>query len=256
MSKHTISWQIGANNASLPPIALSEQADLDDKDDSRLKFYIEQYKSHGPIFRVMRPDGPVTVLAGPDANSFVTRYGTEVLSEKAFWQEFDREYAGKELSGREGDANRQRRAHLSRSYSRGRIVDRLPSLVEITTQYTHAWQQGNTIQFYPWVQVLIAEQLGQLLTHYGPGDYVDDLDTFLSTAMAATMTREQARSALQAPGYLRARQRIFELGRAVVTAHRASPPHDREPDLVDDMLISAARAGREVADEQLALGAL
>lgn len=256
MNNRETYWQLGTSDASLPPMVPMNQATFHQKDDSSLKFYLEQYQTYGPIFRVPRQDRPLTVLAGPDANVFVARFGTEILSEKAFWQEFDKEYAGKELGGREGDANRQRRALLSRSYSRGRILDRLPSLVEMTKQQTSPWQPGQRVAFYPWVQGLVAEQLGQLLTHYGPGDYVPDLDTFLSTATAATMTRSQAKSVLQAPDYLRAKERVFELGRAIVAAHRASPLQDWQPDLVDDMIEAVARAGRVATDDQLALGAL
>lgn len=251
------SWQLDASDVPLPPMVPTGHAEFYEKDESSLKFYVEQYQIYGPIFRVRGPDSVITVLAGPAANVFVGRFGTEILSEKAFWQGFDQEYAGRELGGREGDANRQRRALLSRGYSRGGVLDRLPTLVEISRHHMQGWQAGQRVLFFPWIQALVAEQLGQLLTHYGPGEYVPDLDTFLRVATSATMRRTQAKGTLQGAEYLRAKERTFELGRAIVAAHRtAARRQDGQPDLVDDMLEATARAGRVASDEQLALGAL
>jgi len=222
-----------------------------------VKFYVEQYEKYGPIFRVSRSDKPLTVLAGPEANVFMAREGDEVLNEKQFWQDFDQEYSGQEV-GREGQANRMRRAMVSHGYARGRILERIPDLVTMTRQYAQSWEPGQRIDFYAWVQGLVAEQLGQLLTHTGTGDAVIDLDTFLSTTIDATMTRSQAKAALQSPTYRQAKERVFAFGRSIVAAHRLSPPGEaRSQDLVDDMLLLVkATQAAQVPDERLALGAL
>ncbi|MBV9691693.1 MAG: cytochrome P450 [Ktedonobacteraceae bacterium] len=256
MHENETMWQLGASDALLPPSVVPQQTALQAKACSNLKFYVEQHQTLGPIFRVERSDNIVTVMAGPEANTFMARVGPETLSEKAFWQGFDEEYANRENVEREGTANRQRRALLSRSYSRGRIVDRLPTLVEMTRKHSAGWENGQSIAFFSWLQGLVAEQLGQLLTTYGPGDYVADLDTFLSIAIASTLTKTQNSDALQAQVYQRAKQRVFELGRAIVAAHRLALAPDREPDIVDEMIAAATKAGHEVRDEQLALGAL
>lgn len=268
MSAQGTNWQIGTSDAPFPPLVASENADR------KLKFYVEQYEKYGPIFRVPRPDKPLTVLAGPEANVFMARVGDEVLNEKQFWQDFDQEYSGQEV-GREGQANRMRRAMVSHGYSRGRILERIPDLVTMTRQYAQSWEPGQRIDFYAWVQGLVAEQLGQLLTHTGTGDAVTDLDTFLSTTIDATMTRSQAKAALQSPMYRQAKERVFAFGRSIVAAHRLSSPGEaRSQDLVDDMLqlVKAAQAAQkgqpgrqglpgqkdraQVPDERLALGAL
>lgn len=254
MSAQGTNWQIGTSDAPLPPMVANENAVRN------VKFYVEHYEKYGPIFRVSRPDKPLTVLAGPEANVFMAKEGDEVLNEKQFWQDFDQEYSGREV-GRQGQANRMRRAMVSHGYARGRILERIPDLVTMTRQHTRSWVPGQRIDFYAWVQGLVAEQLGQLLTHTGTGNAVPDLDTFLSTTIDATMTQSQAKAVLQSPVYQAAKERVFAFGRSIVAAHRLSPPGEaRSQDLVDDMLhlVKAAQTAQtaQVPDERLALGAL
>lgn len=245
----TIIWQLGTSNAPLPPVVSLETAD------ESLRFYLEHYQTHGPIFQIPYPDRQVTVLAGPEANFFVARESTEVLGHQMFWKDFDKAYANRDL-GRAGEANRQRRAMVSRSYSRGRILGRVAYLAEITREFTQTWQAGQCIDLYPLIQKLAARQLGQLLTHYEPGEYFADLVTFLRTTVLTTVTREQAQTALQDPEYLLARKSVLELGKAIVEAHRDGSREKHEPDVVDDALLAIKMSGREVADEQLAYSAL
>lgn len=258
MNTQHVSWQIGAHDAPAPPGVSEEQARQFAQGTDHLSLFLACYREYGPIFRIPRQETPLTVLAGPDANVFVGRYMTDILSEQAFWQGFLEEYTGKQAqSSHEGEVNRARRALLSRSYSRGRILDRLPFLVDMTRDKAALWQDGEGVSFFPWVQTLIAEQLGQLLTHQSAEGYVPDLDVFLNTTIQTTMTKSQARAALQAPAYLQAKERILAFGRALVAAHRAAPPdQERQPDVVDDLLMAAARSGRVATDEQLAFGAL
>ncbi|HEY0752520.1 MAG TPA: cytochrome P450 [Ktedonobacteraceae bacterium] len=258
MNEQQIAWQIGAHDAPPPPTIAAELAQTYAQGGNQLPVLLACYRAYGPIFRVPRQEKPLTVLAGPAANVFVGRYMTEILSEQAFWEGFIEEYTGKEAQvSHEGEMNRARRALLSPGYSRGRILDRLPLLADLTHQQTASWQPGQSVRFFPWVQQVIAEQLGQLLAHHGTEDYVPDLATFLSTTIQTTMTKSQARAALQAPSYLHAKERILEFGRKIVADHRATPPgQDRQPDVVDDLLMAAARGGRDIADQQLAFGAL
>src|SRR5262249_52271561 len=158
-----------------------------------------------PIFRLPRPDGkPLTVLAGPEANIFVGRYGDEFLSTQEFWQEFDNTMRGGSSDSvqraREGEANRQRRARSSRSYSRARVLDRVPRMGEITLEVAN-WQPGQSIAVLPALQRIVAEQLGQLLVRFGPGDYLEDFITYLNTTISATMdiSPDRDRSRLSSP---------------------------------------------------------
>lgn len=258
MNDQLVQWHIGANDDPRPPMVNAAQADAYVKGDNQLRLFLTGYQTYGPIFRVPGPEKSLIILAGPEANVFVGRFMTEILSEQAFWEGFVEEYTSREAHiSHEGEINRARRALVSRSYSRGRILERLPLLVDLTRQQASEWQLDESVHFFSWIQVLVAEQLGQLLAHHGTEGYVPELDLFLRTAVQTTMQKSQDRTVLQAPDYLRAKEHILEFGRTLVADHRATPPgQDRQPDSVDDLIMATARSGRVVQDEQLAFGAL
>lgn len=155
----TISWQAGVSDAPLPPLADPSQPDIA----ASSRMFVACYQHYGPVFRLPRPGKMLTVLAGPDANAFVARYGDQLFSTEAFWKDF--KDAMDMHMERDGDANRQRRARVGRSYSRARVLDQLPRMIEITHEFTQDWQPGAKITALPSMQRIVAEQLGQLLVN-------------------------------------------------------------------------------------------
>lgn len=240
----TAAGRTGAGEGPEPPAAGEAAAGHD------LRFYLRQYHAHGPVFQARVAGRPHVVLAGPEANVFVTREGGAVLGHQVFWQDFDRERPRAPVV-RAGEANRLRRAVLSRGYARGRIRDRLGEIVAMTARATADWEPGRSVAFYPWVQRLVAEQLGELLTHHGPGERFPDLVTFMHANMAV-LAGTGPREALRSAEYRAARERVFALARSVVEAHRGPRPPGRSADLVDDVLAAAGEHGFEPTDEQLA----
>jgi cytochrome P450 len=216
--------------------------------DHDLRAYLRHYLAHGPIFEAVVAGRPQVVLAGTEANAFMARAGGEALGHQVFWQDFDREEARQPVV-RGGEGNRRRRAVLSRGYARGRVRDRLPDLAAMTQRAIEEWSPGSTVDFYPWVQRLVAEQLGRLLTGHGPGERFPDLVAFMHANMAA-MTGARPRETLRSPAYRCARDRVFAMGRSIVDAHRGGRDPGRPPDLVDDVL--AAAGEHPPSDDQLA----
>lgn len=217
-------------------------------DDHDLRAYLRHYRTHGPVFQCAVAGRTQVVLAGLHANVFVARAGSDVLGHRVFWQDFDREEARRPVV-RGGESNRRRRAVLSRAYTRGRVRHRLPELAAMTHRAIEAWSPGRTVDFYPWVQRLVAEQLGRLFTGHGPGERLPDLVAFMHANMA-TLTGAEPREALRSPAYRCARDRVFEMARSIVEAHRGQRPPGRPPDLVDDVLAAAGEQG--LTDDQLA----
>jgi cytochrome P450 len=182
----------------------------------------------------------LTVLAGPDANAFVARYGDQLFSTEAFWKDF-KDAMNMDME-RDGDANRQRRARVGRSYSRARVLDQLPRMIEITHEFTQDWQPGAKITALPSMQRIVAEQLGQLLVNYGPGDYLEDFVTFLHTSVESAFNKDAAATAaLSSPEFLHAKERAYELGRIILEVHLATPVTQRKHNLMDDVLADAAK---------------
>ena len=78
----------------------------------------------------------LTVLAGPEINVFMARYEDEFFSTREQWEDFDAVLGSKMAETRDGQANRQRRAQSSKSYSRARVLDQLPQMIEITREFS------------------------------------------------------------------------------------------------------------------------
>jgi cytochrome P450 len=238
-NQETLTWQPGTTEETpLPPLV--DPRDLTGQDNHIL----QQYRKLGPVFRLPRPGKPLTVLAGPEANVFMARHEDEFFTTREQWEDFDTVLGtGGIATARDGQANRQRRAHSSKSYSRARVLDQLPRMIEITREFSR-WQPGESIAVRPGMQRVIAEQLGRLLVGFGPGEYLQDLVTYLDTAIMTSLDRgrdlqdwtPESAAALQ-----RAKERTYELARAIVQAHLEHPMPNGKPDMIDEALAETAK---------------
>jgi len=132
------------------------------------------YRTYGPVFRLPQPgQEPRRILAGPEINVFLARHEDEFFTTGEQWEQFDAMISQQPKSGmteaRDGEANRKRRAQSSRQWSRARILDQIPQMVEITIESTQDWQPGSHIAVHASMRRLVAEQLGRLLLGVSPG---------------------------------------------------------------------------------------
>src|SRR5215467_12808752 len=184
--QHTLLWEPGAGTAPLPPLA--DPSAVTQKEQPLVAFY----RSYGPVFRLARPgQAPQITLAGPEINVFMARHEDEFFTTGEQWEQFDAMISQKPRSGmteaRDGEANRRRRAQSSRQWSRARILDQMPQMVEITLERTQDWRPGSSIAVHASMRLLVAEQLGRLILGVSPGDYLDDFVTYLNTTIVNTL---------------------------------------------------------------------
>ncbi len=240
-------WESGVTDAPLPPLA--EQPDV-----SSNNLFLELYHQLGPVYRLPRPDEePLTVLAGAEANAFTSRYGDEFFVSAELWKEFNNAMGGMVggmATARDGAANHARRMKNGRNYSRVKVTDQLPRMINITHEYSQ-WQIGQSIDVLPAMQRIVAEQLGQLLINYSIGDYLEDFVVYLSTSIVSSFGAKK-RDALSSPRFQRARERVLELGRKIVEAHKFTPLDGRKPDIVDDALALATEHPEVYSETRLA----
>lgn len=138
---------------------------------------------------------------------------------------------------RDGEANRKRRAQSSRQWSRARILDQIPQMVEITIESTQDWQPGSHIAVHASMRRLVAEQLGRLLLGVSPEDYLDDFVTYLNTTIVNTLkVGNQSDARFDSPAYQRAVERVNEFGRTAYEAHLRHPQPNGKPDMIDDVM--------------------
>jgi cytochrome P450 len=216
-----------------------------------LGYLVEQYQRMGPIFRLRVMGDIYTVIAGKEANLFMSREGNDHFQSKEFWEDMDRELGAETtLISSDGEVHSRLRQLQKRGYSRSAIEAHLPEVVSITRKAIASWPVNESRAVYPFLQDVITEQLGTIIAGRAPGDYVQDVVYFVRNALLVLVTRQRPRFLLATPAYRRARQRSFELGEQILDWHRRNPPTDRQPNLIDDAL-QAASEGSLIKEKDL-----
>jgi len=234
--QETLTWQSGASDDTPPP-PMVDLRDLVDRD----QLFLKQYRKLGPVFRIPRLDKPLlTILVGPEANVFVARYESEFFTTREHWEDFNTNISGTSFSEvRDGQANRQRRAQSSKSWSRARVLDQLPRMIEITRDCSN-WQPGESFAVRPAMQAIVAEQLGRLLVSFGPGEYLQDFITYLDMLITTSFGENRQWTPESRAIFEHAKGRTQELGRAILQAHIDHPMPNGKPDMVDEAIAAAA----------------
>lgn len=254
--QQTLLWESGPGSAPLPPLADLQAVAREEQP------LVALYRTYGPVFRLAQPGQEAQViLAGTEANMFMARHEDEFFSTREHWEQFDAtitQKQGNSMRGaRDGAANRKRRAESSRQWSRARILDQIPQTIELTLDLTKNWP-GSSLPVHASMRRLVAEQLGQLLLGFSPGDYLDDFITYLNTALASTLkTGDSAGAGLDSTAYQRASQRVKEFSRKAYEAHLLHPQPTGKPDMIDDAIQEAEQypeAYRKTILEMVALG--
>ena len=234
----SIAWKNGTSEMLKPPLVpglplLGSSLDL--TSDS-VGFFVKNYQQFGPIFRVQAANQSFTVLAGPEANNFMSQVGDEYLSPHKVWTKFFPEYGTDVLiSAMEGTAHRHLRQVMNRGYSREAILPHIPLLVKTTEQMANRWQIGQRVNIIDAMRQLVVEQLGLALANRSPDGYFYDLRRFFCTNLNVTF-KGWPQIALRHPAYLKAKARVKEFGRQIIADHRTHKPIDRERDFIDDLL--------------------
>jgi cytochrome P450 len=255
--QHTLLWEPGSSAAPLPPLVdfarvMQEEQPL-----------VSLYRAYGPVFRLPQPgQAPRIILAGPEINVFMARHEDEFFTTGEQWEQFDAMISQQTRSGmtetRDGEANRRRRAQSSRQWSRARILDQIPQMIEITLAWTRDWQPGSRIAVHASMRRLVAEQLGRLLLGVSPGDYLDDFVTYLNTTIVNTLkVGNKSGDRFDSPAYQRAAERVNEFGRLAYEAHLLRPEPNGKPDMIDDAMRETAQYPepyRRAILEHVALG--
>jgi cytochrome P450 len=255
--QHTLLWESGQSAAPLPPLVDLSGVTQEEQP------YVSLYRTYGPVFCLPQPGQPPRIiLAGPEINVFLTRHEDEFFTTGEQWEQFDAMISQKPKSGmteaRDGEANRRRRAQSSRQWSRARILDQIPQMIEITRAWTQDWQPGSSIAVHTSMRRLVAEQLGRLLLGVSPGEYLDDFVTYLNTTIVNTLrVGNQSGDRFDSPQYQQAVERVNEFGHLVYEAHLLHPQPNGKPDMIDDAMRETAQYPepyRRAILEHVALG--
>jgi len=210
-----------------------------------VRFWVDQYLQLGPVYRVKALNRNFMVMAGPEANLFMTRMNDGFVSSHGTWADFARESnAPHLLTMLDGEPHTRQRKVMRPTLSRSAIVDRFPEVIHITDDQLKTLNPGESISVLNFFQSLICNQLGLLLAGRVAGDYMKDIITTIRTRLNTLVVKNRPTVLLSMPAYRQANTRVVQFARQIIAERRASP-QQKTPDFVDEMI---AALGNELND--------
>lgn len=253
----TVSWNGEAAGAPLPPFAkglplLGSALEL--LRDCR-PFLVANYRKLGPIFRIRAFHKVMTVMAGPEANQFYANEGSAHLRSRELWQDFANELGSDNLiNAIDGPSHAWQRKVMKSGFAKETLLRRLPDAAEVVRAAARALPPNAIVAVLPFMQGVVTEQLGLVMTGRSPGPYVQDIRTMIRTALNVLVVRKWPRLMLASPSYRRARRRVRELAESVINEHLETQPPARPRDMVDDLLAAHAQRPDEYTQHDLRVG--
>lgn len=170
-------------------------------------FMFSQYAKHGPCFRVKVLNREFVVLGGPEAAEAMAR-NTGEFDAWNMWEDVIREFGGRQvLSMLEGEKHRRYRAAARQGFSKTRVQENIPLVMEMTRAALNAVPHGQTFQVGPFAQQLVADCVGTLTLGRKPGPVLQDYITYWHTQLAVNISKTRPRSTLKKADYLQAKAR-------------------------------------------------
>lgn len=202
-------------------------------------FLTRNYQQYGPVYGISAVGMRFVVLAGPEANLFVTKEGHKVLRSEEAWRQNDIEMGAKRsMISLDGELHRKYRRAESRAYSRSYFGENLRAALEVTAEDLTPVHAGDTFRVPYWSKRVITEQLARITVGGTARPYLEDMLTFVQTTLMVTTTKQLPKVMLLQPKVRRAKARIFKMVDDLIAQHRANPAEaaGRAPDLIDDVL--------------------
>ena len=198
-------------------------------------FCVTQYKTVGPIFRLKALNQEMVVLAGPEANTFITQEGADKFRSYESWAPLGMELGTDTyVQSVDGEMHTQLRKIMKRGYSGGMMLSNLPLMVDIAQIAINRLPIGTELSALQLFRSIVTEQLGQMLANRPVGDDLNAIADYIGTALKVRVTKTTPAFMLRLPKYQRARQRMIDLGNEIITDHQTTTRS--QPDLIDDIL--------------------
>lgn len=189
-------------------------------------FMLDQYRKIGPVFSAKGLFRRYVILAGTEANVFVTRHGHHLLTTAPIWDGFvNRSGASRVINGMHGHDHFRMRRHWGQGLSHRSMGRSLAQVLPETRRQITAWPENTRLRGFYSLQRIICSQLGVISCGMPPGEYTDDLIIYLRRTVMTYVLRQRP-FLLRTPRFRRAESRIREFAEKVTASHNV--PRRRE----------------------------
>lgn len=216
-----------------------------------VQFWIDQYEQLGPVFRVKALNREFTVMAGPEANLFMSRMNDGFVSSHGTWADFAKESnAPHLLTMIDGEPHTRQRKVMRPGFSRSAIVNRFDEVVQITNEFLDTLDTTHQVPVLGFFQKIICNQLGLMLAGRVAGEYMPDIVTTVRTRLNVLVVQNRPKLLLSLPAYRKASARVLEFSRQIIAERRAKP-NPETPDFVDDIIAAMDDILNDCTEEDL-----
>lgn len=199
-------------------------------------FLVRQYRDLGPIFSIRALNHRFIVLAGPEANNFVSQ-GNQYFRSHELWASFNADMgASRYIISTDGPEHTRMRRDHAQVYSRKLIEERIDDAVRIMQREVEEWPQNKSFEALRACRRIITQQIGYMATGVSVQDYVDDIIYFSSIMTSTHLSRHVPGLARSLPRFRHSRKRVEELIQKILADHEPQKRPGKSFDFVDRLL--------------------
>lgn len=199
-------------------------------------FLARCYREHGPVFRIRILNRRIIVLAGEEANRFLSQKGRLHLRSYETWRGFAHDLdAARAVLSMDGKDHVRVRKAFGPGMSRQALESHLEVVVEIARRHLDSLPPGRPFRPARMLRRIVADQMGVALAGAPAGEYLDDLVLVLDTLLRAAIMKQRP---LFGYGrrFRRAKARLDDLSRRTLEAHEPGGPLHEADDLVNEVI--------------------
>ena len=192
------------------------------------RFLTEQYLALGPVFRISVLNQSYVVLAGPEANEFMMRKGTDHFASQAIWDGLTNAIGGQNpsLPALDGPHHAAMRRGLKPGYAAAPLYARMVQLVGCQLDLLRQWPRARPLAVFPQVKRLVAMLLGYMATSESAEDVMDDFIYLLKAMVQIHVLKTRPAFMRHLPRYTRSRQAVLDLSRRLWMDSESMVPED------------------------------
>ena len=200
-----------------------------------LHYLARQYRELGPLFEIRAFNRKILVMAGTEANLFVSRKGKDYLRSHEAWGPFGHELnATRLLTSMDGSEHFRLRRVMRDGFAYARIADHLDTAVEIARREINGWSPEVPVPCFYAFQRVITEQIGILCANTSPRTYLDDLNVYINSVLKTRVFRTRPDILLRMPHVRHAGKRVDKFYEKILSEYQR--PQNGAPNLIDDVL--------------------
>lgn len=185
------------------------------------RFLTKQYLALGPVFQISVLNHRFVVLAGPEANEFMTRKGTDHFVMQEIWDGVTKAVGGENPSmiALDGPRHALVRRGLKPGYAAGPLYSRMIKLIGCQLDLLRKWPRDRPLTVFPQVKRLVAMLLGYMATNESAEDVMDDFIYLLKAMLQIHVLKTRPSFMQHLPRYTRSRQAVLDMARRIWLDH-------------------------------------